>query len=103
MGRPDLRDPLEPALDEWLQADHAVLPARAIGVRPSNRAACPRDDATFAALTALFQIDCALRELRRELDASAGMDRSADPRAAGTLVGVTDFSLDDSSPKLSVV
>jgi len=28
----------------------------------------PADDATFAALIALFQIDCALHELRRELE-----------------------------------
>jgi maltose alpha-D-glucosyltransferase/alpha-amylase len=67
MGRPDLRDPLAPALDEWLRQSteyflqgyrRAVLESRCV----------PADDATFTELTTLFQIDCALRELRRELE-----------------------------------
>jgi maltose alpha-D-glucosyltransferase/alpha-amylase len=71
MGRPDLRDPLSPALDEWLSQTtefflqgyrRAVLESRCV----------PADDATFAALIALFQIDCSLRELRRELEQRPG-------------------------------
>jgi maltose alpha-D-glucosyltransferase/alpha-amylase len=67
MGRPDLRDPLALALDEWLkQAAHFFLQGYR---RAAVESTCvPADDATFAKLTALFQIDCALRELRRELD-----------------------------------
>ena len=74
-GRPDLRDPLEPALDEWLRQTTRVLPQgyRRAAVESS---CVPADDATFAALTALFQIECALHELRRELEQPAVVDRS---------------------------
>jgi maltose alpha-D-glucosyltransferase/alpha-amylase len=67
MGRPDLREPLAPALDEWLRQStefflrgyrRAVLESRCV----------PADDATFATLITLFQIDDALHELRRELE-----------------------------------
>lgn len=67
MGRPDLRDPLVPALDEWLrQTTASFLQGYRRAVVESK--CVPADDATFTALTALFQIDCALRELRRELE-----------------------------------
>ena len=67
MGRPDLRDPLVPALDEWLrQTRQFFLQGYRRAVSESN--CVPADDATFAALTALFQIDEALHELRRELE-----------------------------------
>jgi maltose alpha-D-glucosyltransferase/alpha-amylase len=67
MGRPDLRDPLVPALDEWLRqtTEFFLKGYRRAAVESS---CVPADDATFTALTTLFQIDCALRELRRELD-----------------------------------
>ena len=67
MGRPDLRDPLVPALDEWLRqtTEFFLQGYRRAAVESS---CVPADDATFATLTALFQIDCALRELRRELE-----------------------------------
>ncbi len=67
MGRPDLRDPLVPALDEWLrQTTQFFLQGYRRAVSESS--CVPADDATFAALTALFQIDDALHELRRELE-----------------------------------
>jgi maltose alpha-D-glucosyltransferase/alpha-amylase len=71
MGRPDLRDPLAPALDEWLrQTTQSFLQGYRRAVLESK--CVPADDATFAALIALFQIDCALRELRRELERRPG-------------------------------
>jgi maltose alpha-D-glucosyltransferase / alpha-amylase len=67
MGRPDLRDPLVPALDEWLRlTTEFFLQGYRRAVLESN--CVPADDATFAALTTLFQIEDALRELRRELE-----------------------------------
>ncbi len=67
MGRPDLRDPLVPALDEWLrQTVQFFLQGYRRAVSESS--CVPADDATFAALTTLFQIDDALHELRRELE-----------------------------------
>ncbi|HXS89983.1 MAG TPA: maltose alpha-D-glucosyltransferase [Steroidobacteraceae bacterium] len=67
MGRPDLRDPLLPALDDWLrQSTEFFLKGYR---RAAVESSCvPADDAAFAALTTLFQIQCALHELRRELD-----------------------------------
>ena len=67
MGRPDLRDPLVPALDEWLRqtTEFFLKGYRRAAVESS---CVPADDASFAALTALFQIECALHELRRELE-----------------------------------
>jgi maltose alpha-D-glucosyltransferase/alpha-amylase len=65
MGRPDLREPLVPALDEWLrQASEFFLQGYRRAVVESQ--CVPADDATFSALITLFQIDCALRELQRE-------------------------------------
>jgi maltose alpha-D-glucosyltransferase/alpha-amylase len=67
MGRLDLRDPLAPALAEWLrQTTEFFLQGYRRAVMESQ--CVPADDATFAALTALFQIECALLELRRELE-----------------------------------
>jgi maltose alpha-D-glucosyltransferase/alpha-amylase len=67
MGRPDLRDPLAPALDEWLkEATQFFLKGYRRAAVESN--CVPADDPAFAKLIALFQIDCALRELRRELE-----------------------------------
>ncbi len=67
IGRPDLREPLVPALDEWLrQTTQFFLQGYRRAVGESNCA--PADDATFNALIALFQIEDALRELRRELE-----------------------------------
>jgi maltose alpha-D-glucosyltransferase / alpha-amylase len=67
MGRPDLRDPLAPALDDWLrQTTGFFLKGYRRAAVESN--CVPTDDATFAALTTLFQIQCALHELRRELE-----------------------------------
>jgi maltose alpha-D-glucosyltransferase / alpha-amylase len=67
MGRPDLREPLVPALDEWLrQATQFFLQGYRRAVVESN--CVPADDATLTKLTTLFQIECALRELRRELE-----------------------------------
>ena len=67
MGRPDLRDPLVPALDEWLrQTTEFFLKGYRRAAVESN--CVPADDASFAALTALFQIECALHELRREIE-----------------------------------
>ena len=67
MGRPDLRDPLVPALGEWLrQSTEFFLQGYRRAVVESSCA--PADDSTFAALVTLFQIDCALRELQRELE-----------------------------------
>jgi maltose alpha-D-glucosyltransferase/alpha-amylase len=67
MGRPDLRDPLAPALDEWLrQTTESFLQGYRRAVMESK--CVPADDATFAALIALFQIDAALCEVRRELE-----------------------------------
>jgi maltose alpha-D-glucosyltransferase/alpha-amylase len=67
MGRPDLRDPLAPALDEWLrQTTQFFLQGYRRAVLESQ--CVPAEDATFAGLTTLFQLDCALRELRRELE-----------------------------------
>ena len=94
MGRPDLRDPLVPALDEWLrQATQFFLRGYR---RAAVESSCvPVDDATFAKLVALFQIDCALRELRRELEHRPTWIE-VPIRALLTLLG-------QSSPKLSVV
>jgi maltose alpha-D-glucosyltransferase/alpha-amylase len=67
LGRPDLREPLAPALDEWLrQTTEYFLQGYRRAVLESQ--CVPADDATFADLITLFQIDCALRELRRELE-----------------------------------
>lgn len=94
MGRPDLRDPLVPALDEWLrQATQFFLRGYRRAAVESN--CVPADDATFAALIALFQIECALRELRRELERRPAWIE-VPIRALLTLLG-------QSSPKLSVV
>jgi maltose alpha-D-glucosyltransferase/alpha-amylase len=66
MGRPDLRDPLGPALDDWLrQTTEYFLKGYRRAAVESN--CVPADDATFTALVTLFQIQCALHELRREL------------------------------------
>jgi maltose alpha-D-glucosyltransferase/alpha-amylase len=66
MGRPDLREPLVPALDDWLRqtTDFFLKGYRRAAVE-SN--CVPTDDATFASLITLFQIQCALHELGREL------------------------------------
>ena len=67
MGRPDLRDPLVPALDEWLrQSTEFFLRGYRRAVMESQ--CVPADDATFVTLITLFQIDDALHELRRELE-----------------------------------
>ncbi len=67
MGRPDLREPAVPALDEWLrQTTEFFLRGYRRSAVESN--CVPADDASLTALVTLFQIDCALRELRRELD-----------------------------------
>ena len=67
MGRPDLRDPLAPALDEWLrQSTEFFLQGYRRAVMESQ--CVPADDATFTKSITLFQIDDALHELRRELE-----------------------------------
>jgi maltose alpha-D-glucosyltransferase/alpha-amylase len=67
MGRPDLREPLVPALDEWLrQTTQFFVQGYRRAVGESN--CVPADDATFTALVTLFEIEDALRELRRELE-----------------------------------
>jgi maltose alpha-D-glucosyltransferase/alpha-amylase len=67
MGRPDLREPLAPALDEWLrQSTEFFLQGYRRSVMESQ--CVPADDATFTTLITLFQIDDALHELRRELE-----------------------------------
>jgi len=67
MGRPDLREPLVPALDDWLrQTTEFFLKGYRRATAESN--CVPTDDATFTSLITLFQIQCALHELRRELD-----------------------------------
>jgi maltose alpha-D-glucosyltransferase/alpha-amylase len=67
MGRPDLREPLVPALDDWLRqtTEFFLKGYRRAAVESS---CVPADDAAFASLITLFQIQCALHELRRELD-----------------------------------
>jgi maltose alpha-D-glucosyltransferase/alpha-amylase len=94
MGRPDLRDPLAPALNEWLrEATQFFLQGYR---RAAVESSCvPADDAAFSKLIALFQIDCALRELRRELEHRPAWIE-VPIRALLTIVG-------QSSPKLSVV
>jgi maltose alpha-D-glucosyltransferase / alpha-amylase len=67
MGRPDLREPLVPALDEWLRQTTQFF-LRGYRRAVSESSCVPADDATFAALVMLFQIEDAMRELRRELD-----------------------------------
>jgi maltose alpha-D-glucosyltransferase/alpha-amylase len=67
MGRPDLREPLVPALDDWLRQTTELF------LKGYRRAAVESscvlaDDQTFTSLVALFQIQCALHELRRELE-----------------------------------
>ena len=56
-----------PALDDWLrQTTELFLKGYR---RAAVESSCvPADDATFTALITLFQIQCALHELRRELD-----------------------------------
>jgi maltose alpha-D-glucosyltransferase/alpha-amylase len=67
MGRPDLREPLVPALDEWLrQTTEFFLQGYRRAVMESQ--CVPADDATFKTLITLFELDCALRELRREAE-----------------------------------
>jgi maltose alpha-D-glucosyltransferase/alpha-amylase len=67
MGRPDLREPLVPALDDWLrQTTELFLKGYRRATAESN--CVPADDATFISLLTLFQIHCALHELRRELE-----------------------------------
>jgi maltose alpha-D-glucosyltransferase/alpha-amylase len=67
MGRPDLREPLVPALDDWLRqtTEFFLKGYRRAAVESS---CVPADDAAFTSLITLFQIQCALHELRRELD-----------------------------------
>jgi maltose alpha-D-glucosyltransferase / alpha-amylase len=66
-GRPDLREPLAPALAEWRrQSTDFFLRGYRRAVMESN--CVPADDTSFANLIALFQIGRALRELRQELD-----------------------------------
>ena len=61
------RRPLAPAFDEWLrQSTEFFLQGYRRAVMESR--CVPADDATFGKLVALFQIDCALHELRRELE-----------------------------------
>jgi maltose alpha-D-glucosyltransferase/alpha-amylase len=67
MGRPDLREPLVPALDDWLRqtTEFFLKGYRRAAVESS---CIPADDAAFTSLITLFQIQCALHELRRELE-----------------------------------
>jgi maltose alpha-D-glucosyltransferase / alpha-amylase len=67
MGRPDLREPLAPALDEWLRQS-AEFFLRGYRRAVTESRCVPADDATFGSLITLFQIDDALHELRRELE-----------------------------------
>ncbi|HJY36941.1 MAG TPA: hypothetical protein VJ299_05730, partial [Steroidobacteraceae bacterium] len=91
MGRPDLRDPLAPALDEWLrQSTEFFLRGYRRAVMESQ--CVPADDATFTMLITLFQIDDALHELRRELER----------RPAWIDVPIRALLLLAHSPKLSV-
>ena len=91
MGRPDLRDPLAPALDEWLrQSTEYFLQGYRRAVMESQ--CVPADDATFTTLITLFQIDDALHELRRELER----------RPAWIDVPIHALLLLAHSPKLSV-
>lgn len=67
IGRPDLREPLAPALAEWLrQTTEFFLKGYRRAVVESR--CVPADDATFHSLITLFQIGRAARELRQELE-----------------------------------
>ncbi|HKU15362.1 MAG TPA: maltose alpha-D-glucosyltransferase [Steroidobacteraceae bacterium] len=67
LGRPDLREPLAPALNEWLrQTTELFLQGYR---RAAVESSCvPADETTFASLIRLFELECALRELRQELE-----------------------------------
>jgi maltose alpha-D-glucosyltransferase/alpha-amylase len=67
MGRPDLREPLVPALDGWLRQTTELF-LKGYRRATAESSCVPTDDATFTSLITLFQIQCSLHELRRELD-----------------------------------
>jgi maltose alpha-D-glucosyltransferase/alpha-amylase len=67
VGRPDLRERLEPALQEWLRLSSAAFLRGYRGAVKTSRCV-PTDEAALRRLLTLFQIERALRDVRGELD-----------------------------------
>jgi maltose alpha-D-glucosyltransferase/alpha-amylase len=67
VGRPDLRERLEPALQEWLRLTTAAF-LRGYRAAVKTSRCVPTDEAALRRLLTLFQIQRALRDVRSELD-----------------------------------
>jgi maltose alpha-D-glucosyltransferase / alpha-amylase len=67
VGRPELRERLEPTLQEWLQLSSAAFLRGYLDVVKTSRC-IPANDITVRRLLTLFQIQRALRDVRSELD-----------------------------------
>jgi maltose alpha-D-glucosyltransferase/alpha-amylase len=67
VGRPDLRERLEPALQQWVQlSSTAFLRGYRDGVKSAR--CIPADETSLRRLLMLFQVQRALRDVRTELD-----------------------------------